>query len=1460
MNLFSSGGTEQANQDAFARANPLKADDLKAGFFEGIPGAAALGAGAAVNNYARPMADAAKGIDSMFKTDMSGWLAKEQEKTQQASRDLTPNPATVGWLGQQVYGATNMIGSVAIGTIATGNPITGAAVGAAAMGNAAFNQAREDGLDFNTSVGMGGITAGSTFIGAFLPVTATTGMATNLVGRAMGAEVAGNAATAAALYGVAGATATIATNLPAKIAAAGAINTAAGIPTRGATSALLEANGYPEMAKQYEAFSMSEMISDFAVGSIFGLGIHGYQKWQQANQNKIPPAQMSDLDAVLALANGAHIEIKTSPGIPTDPATREAHVAAINKALTDLAEGRPVDVGPAVTDGNFMEDPTAVQTRTEIVRVVEDHMGPEWEGLQADLAARGMSTDTNLYQVTRTPADQMSQVRPTMEVNRIIERGKAEGWDTERMITELETLKGKLEQRNEAQLEARTGDRVRGELWVRERLLRAERNGELPPEAVRLANWLIDQNPNLVADIGLSFKKSGDVQGEAGGYNPLARIVTLIKGRANDETVIHEILHHAERMMPEGVQKAIQAEWFKELRAVTQMATRTQNQTLMKATDDALRAANGDERAFRNLAEAIANGEVDERFYALANPSEFWAVNGSRILRERASEGWVQQAKQWLAEFIEKVKATFGLRSDAAVIRGLNDVLKSDGAFLNDNLLADASVPRMRDVGSNFKRWFGASKVVDEQGNPLVVYHGTNSEIVQFDKSLIGSRDAGFFGEGFYFTPEKDLALDYADSAVSDTGQGTANAISAFVSLKKPFIWDMSDAASAQTRAGLAELGIKRENVRGNSASLSNSRERDTFNRAVREAGFDGVIVRDEDGIQEVVAFNSEQIKSATDNSGEYNPNDPSILRQITRDSVERPGRDTAQENLNGFEPDLRVRVPMGKIELPAKPLVLTGTNKKNAARQIAGIDDALAKFPDADTSPLEWSKMMAYAMATDDVPVPPYRFLKDINSDGAFRSLSRLSAGQIADAKHGFENAQAFRDAYVNKELDVETTGKLFMWSFLSRGVSPYTQEGLFIDGFKGAGEWIKKAADGNLTEADFPAYEAWAKSVAPQGSGQPGSGATHNLNAFGKLFLFKMGQKDENGVSLLQKMHTLMEDPDVTGQQIRRWFIENTEGVGIDNKVVSFTLLVAGFKDLMVLDRVQIRQLWDDGRFGDRNLYDGRKVDGKPVAGSALSEITYGARGLLIYEAIERALEKRIVNLYTALGRPEDGSVGRYHWETWVADSQQEASHGTLDAILMDAKGNTEMISQVTAKEGEYGAYAYGARYGRDADGQPYFMYGLNGGDEYRFTVGAFREFLDAVKLPKNGVVPTKFKVTEAGNAPWYERPEVNRQALDELAQRYAGEPGAGEGAGAVPADGAGQAVPDSAGRGAAGTDPYSAETVIINNPALTIIGADGTMVSAGRALTAADAEIATAKQESQGYDAAVACALRG
>ena len=61
----------------------------------------------------------------------------------------------------------------------------------------------------------------------------------------------------------------------------------------------------------------------------------------------------------------------------------------------------------------------------------------------------------------------------------------------------------------------------------------------------------------------------------------------------------------------------------------------------------------------------------------------------------------------------------------------------------------------------SFKNWFGASKVVDENGEPLVVYHGTRAlNITEFDRE--DSTDEGDFGKGFYFTDSLKTAENYA--------------------------------------------------------------------------------------------------------------------------------------------------------------------------------------------------------------------------------------------------------------------------------------------------------------------------------------------------------------------------------------------------------------------------------------------------------------------------------------------------------------------------------------------------------------------------------------------------------------------------------------------------------------------------------------------------------------------------
>jgi len=55
----------------------------------------------------------------------------------------------------------------------------------------------------------------------------------------------------------------------------------------------------------------------------------------------------------------------------------------------------------------------------------------------------------------------------------------------------------------------------------------------------------------------------------------------------------------------------------------------------------------------------------------------------------------------------------------------------------------------------NFKKWFKNSKVVNSDGSPKVVYHGTNSQFDTFDKSR---RKDGDLGVGFYFTDDESLA------------------------------------------------------------------------------------------------------------------------------------------------------------------------------------------------------------------------------------------------------------------------------------------------------------------------------------------------------------------------------------------------------------------------------------------------------------------------------------------------------------------------------------------------------------------------------------------------------------------------------------------------------------------------------------------------------------------------------
>lgn len=170
----------------------------------------------------------------------------------------------------------------------------------------------------------------------------------------------------------------------------------------------------------------------------------------------------------------------------------------------------------------------------------------------------------------------------------------------------------------------------------------------------------------------------------------------------------------------------------------------------------------------------------------------------------------------------------------------------------------------------NFKRWFGdwesdpenASKVVDENGEPKVVLHGTpNGDFYVFDSEKAGSNtDQGWLGTGFYFYGN---APEYASQYAGKNGR----VLQVYLDIKNPYI------ASVEESNRLAEA---------NDPEMSRR-----FREQLEDEGYDGVFYNG-DLNEEWVAFRPEQIKSATENNGEFDPNNPDMR---LRDALVEGGR-----------------------------------------------------------------------------------------------------------------------------------------------------------------------------------------------------------------------------------------------------------------------------------------------------------------------------------------------------------------------------------------------------------------------------------------------------------------------------------------------------------------------------------------------------------------------------------------
>lgn len=219
-----------------------------------------------------------------------------------------------------------------------------------------------------------------------------------------------------------------------------------------------------------------------------------------------------------------------------------------------------------------------------------------------------------------------------------------------------------------------------------------------------------------------------------------------------------------------------------------------------------------------------AYGRRTNNLQNLLDSSQIYFVNEDK----NRTDGWLQ---------------ALGLQLPSAVTK-LGSIGKIADLNGNVNSLSDQTET------DSFKKWFGdwqndpahASKVVNEDGTPKVVYHGTNAEFTAFNSS-----------DGTYWFSE---SRDYAESMAEERSGDVL--MQAFLDIKNPYY---------------AKLPVGKFSDPNSEAKII---------REAKAGGYDGLVI-EADTTNELlkdtfyVAFQPNQIKSATDNIGTFDKNNPDI-------------------------------------------------------------------------------------------------------------------------------------------------------------------------------------------------------------------------------------------------------------------------------------------------------------------------------------------------------------------------------------------------------------------------------------------------------------------------------------------------------------------------------------------------------------------------------------------------------
>ena len=357
MSYFGLNPVNQNQQLDEAASNPAGFNS-DVGFFDNAVGAALSGLysglvakpdqllWAGMDKIVSPIAQFVNENTSLNDTSVS-YIAEQRKLAEQQVKRLTPDAATTGTAGQVLYGLFDMGGQAVVGTT-LGGPVGGAAAVTSLQGFSEFERLTAQGVDFRTAQEAGlvqGITAGA---GTLIPMS---------LGLRAGGALAEGVAAQLARTGESSVRRAAATAVRATpdIAYAAGTNIAFGMAQRGLTAKTLRDGGYSEMANQYDVLDRQAIAIDAVLGVAFGgVGRFINSRGESTNAPNFSPV---DIDAALAANAAHHAEIDIAPGVPINVLSRNSHIQALRKAMSDVSQGRPVDVASIVESASFGEIP-----------------------------------------------------------------------------------------------------------------------------------------------------------------------------------------------------------------------------------------------------------------------------------------------------------------------------------------------------------------------------------------------------------------------------------------------------------------------------------------------------------------------------------------------------------------------------------------------------------------------------------------------------------------------------------------------------------------------------------------------------------------------------------------------------------------------------------------------------------------------------------------------------------------------------------------------------------------------------------------------------------------------------------------------------------------------------------------------------------------------------------------------